>query len=177
MDSLSNEPVILSGNSPVGGYSDSSIWSLGQLINNNAVHTAALFNEKSVADARRDVKEAESEIRQSIHAQSLGNSTEFRGIDAKLFQLEKESVSSKYEAQIASKDATLALRDKVDAEMKQVNSKLDCLMNSFDRQLTALRERDLYQEINALKRDKESLEKKAQSDVIINTIVGALKPE
>lgn len=205
METLRNEPVILTGNSPIGsggGYGSSgdllSTILAASLIGGGiggfnrgyapaTVDMGTLLTEKSNGDTRRDVKESESEIRESIHQNSHNTSSEFRGLEGRLASIDKEALASRYESQIASKDATVYLDGRIDTQTSQLRDQVNCFSNGVDRQFVDLRyeiqrglqdikDREMAREIADLRRDKEAAERQNQSQSIVNALLSVLRP-
>lgn len=196
MESLRNEPIVFGG-SPAGmggGSGDSLVSALvvSSLLGRNGVNGsgagfADFINEKSVGEARRDIKDSESEIRESIHNQTMHSSSEFRALDGRLASIDKEAVSARYESQIAAKDAQYSLTNKIDCETGLIKNQLGYIQTNVDKQfsdlktdlfrsLTAIRERELNDEIQSLRREREFLAKENQTNEIVKQVLSVLRP-
>lgn len=180
MESLSSDPVIMAGNAPVGGGTGGfgggdflSAFLLASLVGGRGfganysgpalVEMSALLNEKAIGDTRRDVADSTSEIRESIHNQSLATSHEFRGVDNRLTDVALESLRGKYEGIIASMHSTNQLEGKVDRETNRLSRENREIQTSMDRQFCDLKhdmqagfndleKREMQREIDTLRR-------------------------
>lgn len=105
------------------------------------VEASALDAAKSFADVRHDTAETASEIRESIHTQTLGLMGEFRGLDCKFSGLQRDSLAGKYEGIIAALQSNFALSNKIDSETNRLSLENRALQTSMDKQFCDLTHR------------------------------------
>jgi len=155
------------------------------------VDYGTLINQQGQSDIRRDVGETESEIRETLHTQAIGNMGEFRAISDKLGDIDKTATVSQYENQIATKDATASLSNKIDYETNAIKHQNFTMQVSMDKQFADLNHRlehkfnDLVAreqatEIERLRRElNASATALANQDVIrsvVSQVVAAMTP-
>lgn len=208
MESLRNEPVIFGG-SPTGiggGYGGlggglveglllASLLGRGGLGGYNAngvggtalaTELGTLFNQQEIGSTRRDVKDSESEIRESLLNQQIANGAEFRSLDGKLCGIDKESMRGAFEAQISGLKSTYELSNKVDHKTDMIDNKINHLEVNVDKQFSSLkqelligldkiREREQLREIENLRRQNDQLFSRATNEDLIKSMIGALK--
>jgi hypothetical protein len=179
MESLRSDAVMMSGNAPLGGggygYGDNGLTSglllaglLGGGLGGNRyqgpglVEASALYNQQAIGETRRDVKDSESEIRETLHLNTLSNHSEFRALDREISLLGRESLASGYEGKLATKDMTFDLLNKVDRETDSLrrqnfNDKVDTdkqfsiLRQDMFNGLAAIEKREMQREIDSLR--------------------------
>lgn len=215
METLRNEPVIMTGNGGMGGYGyglgHTDLFSpllLGAALSGNGlfgskgygptvvtqgyqpamVDMGTLINQQGQSDIRRDVTDSTSEIRESIHEQTIANAAEARSIQQSIDTASRESLASKYEAQIAVKDSTVALTNKVDCESNaikglqfQTQVSLDKhfadLNHRIDRRFAELTEKELQRENSLLRSQNEALRDRNQNNDLLTAIAALLKAQ
>lgn len=207
MESLRNEPVFLGSGSPagVGGYGMGGGLVEGLLLAsllgrgglggygaNGAGGTAlatelgTLFNQQEIGSTRRDVKDSESEIRESLLNQQIANGSEFRNLDGRLAGIDKEAVKGALEAQIAALKSTYELSNKVDHKTDMIDNKINSLEVNVDKQFSSLkqelligldkiREREQVREIEILRRQNDHLFTRNSNEELVKSMIGALK--
>lgn len=203
METLRNEPVILTGNGgmPSGGGTGSGDF-LGTVLAASLlggaglgnrgyyqpalVEASALSTHKELSDTRSDIKSVESEIRETLHSQALGNSAEARNFDARLAAIDKSAVEGKYEGIISSKDAQYQLHNKLDRESDnsrkqmfdfQVNTdkQFSILQNQINDKFNEVRVGQMQDQINDLRRSNDFLVQRDQTASIVKAVVEAIK--
>lgn len=186
MESLRNEPVIMSGNGGMGypgGNSGGDLLTpllfasmLGGGLGANRgygyagpalVEASALYTQQGLADARRDTKDSESEIRETLHTNALANASEFRSLDREISTLGRENLAGRYENQLATKDMAFQLTNKVDRETDSLRrlafeNKVDTdkqfcdLRHQISDSINNLEKREMQREIDTLRRLREN---------------------
>jgi hypothetical protein len=205
MDTLRNEPVILTGNGGMGpgyagGYHGGDFLSTilaASLLGGAAgygkgyyqpalVEASALSTHKELSDTRSDIKEVESEIRETLHTQTLATASEARNFDSRLAAIDKSSVESKYEGIIAAKDAQTALHNKIDRENDASRRQIFEFQVGTDKQFAAIQNQinekfnevkigQLQDEIRDLRRSNDFLQQRDQTASIVKAVLEAIK--
>lgn len=206
METLRNEPVILTGNGGMnpgygGGYAGGEFLGTvlaASLLGGAAgygkgyyqpalVEASALSTQRELSSTRSDIKEVESEIRETLHTDALARASEARCLDGRLAGIEKSAVESKYEGTIAAKDAQYALHNKIDRENDHSRKQMFEFQVSTDKQFAAIQNQinekfnevkigQLQDEIRDLRRANDFLNQRDQTTSIVKAVVEALKP-
>lgn len=207
MESLRNEPVIFGGTPGGTGYGGHDVLStvlLASLLGGRGLGApyagaygagapAALGATEALSgvtafnasETRRDIKDVESEIRESIHNQTNTNSAEFRTVGMKLCDIEKENVETKYALSGAIKDSENRLTNKIDRESDQIKNQMRSFETNMDKQFCdlnmnierkfcELKERELTSRISQLEGTISAQKDAIGNTQVINTILGAL---
>lgn len=98
------------------------------------VSLAALLNEKGLNDVRRDTKESESEIRESILNSNAATANGFNQVLNALCGASKEGLAGRYEGIIAAMQSKFDVTSALNASNIGLSNKIDCETNALKLQ-------------------------------------------
>lgn len=158
METLRNEPVILTGNGGMGSGGHAPCYHGGNDLTSSLL-TASLLGgglfghrghgydhghsgfrhsdiviHEGISDIRREVAKSESDVKDAINAHNNANTSEFRSINTQLCDVKHEISKEGCENRIAIKDAVNDLYRKIDCEVGKVSGQVTNLHISMDKQ-------------------------------------------
>lgn len=105
------------------------------------VEASALATAQGFSDTRSDVKDVASEVRESIHTQTLGLMGEFRGLDCKFNGIGRDALAAKYESAISNLQSMFAISNKIDNDTNRLSLENRGIQTSMDKQFCDLNNR------------------------------------
>lgn len=100
--------------------------------------TEGLVSNIELGDLRQEVSDVKSSIKETILQQTIDNQGEFRNLDDRLCDSEKESIKASYESRIQTLELGNKLSNKIDCEISQVKDKMNCFEVNVDKHFCAL---------------------------------------
>lgn len=98
------------------------------------VSLAALLNEKGLNDVRRDTKESESEIRESILNSNAQTANGFNNVLSALCGNSKDALAANYQGVISNLQSQFALQNAITTGNIGLDRKIDCETNALKLQ-------------------------------------------
>lgn len=131
-----------------------------------------------VKDIRADVREAAGDVRADVKQgvadvlKELGS--EFRVLDGKLCNIDKQAIIQGYEARLSALNLQNALSSKMDSEFINVGKQIREIKDDLKDKFCDLRDGQLRERIDDLRREKEALARLVQNDQIIEALAERL---
>lgn len=145
--------------------------------------TEGLVSNIELADLRAEVNNVKSSIKESILEQTIDNQGEFRNLDDRLCDSEKEAIKAGYESRIQTLELGNSLSNKIDCEIGQVKEKMNHFEVNVDKQFCSLshemekgfhkvEERELKEENRELRERLFRDSQNTQTNTLLTAITG-----
>lgn len=148
------------------------------LTRDDLIHQGIGDLKGAVKDNKGDIisaiKDNRSDVREAITALNSNLTGEFRDLFGKLCDFRHDSVLQALQTRVDLKDAKCDIEKQIDKKGDSIQASIRDLRDDLNDRFTKLREGQLKEIIDDLRRDKEALTRRVQKDDIVDAIFDRL---